>query len=197
YLFGNDVIAGGPDDDVIFGGLGDDVIQGDGSLTLDPAQDPRAYRDATGLLVVRPSTPNRATDGDDYVEGGGGNDVIFGGLGQDDLIGGSSTQFGLGSSATLRPDGNDLIFGGAGQNDVIVGGWGADWIDGGSGDDGILGDDGRLYVSRVGTAEPLYGIGVDAQLNQIVSDPGNHHEAMINVIGELRYTADLVPDNLD
>ena len=36
-----------------------------------------------------------ATDGDDYIEGGGGNDVIFGGLGQDDIIGGSSDLFGL------------------------------------------------------------------------------------------------------
>lgn len=28
-----------------------------------------------------------ASDGEDYIEGGGGNDVIFGGLGQDDLVG--------------------------------------------------------------------------------------------------------------
>ena len=37
-----------------------------------------------------PSVENRDTDGDDYVEGGGGNDVIFGNLGQDDLIGGTT-----------------------------------------------------------------------------------------------------------
>ena len=36
-----------------------------------------------------------ATDGEDYIEGGGGNDIVFGGLGQDDILGGSSDFFGL------------------------------------------------------------------------------------------------------
>src|SRR5439155_7331040 len=58
----------------------------------------------------------RATDGSDYVEGGGGADRIFGGLGQDDLIGGSSDLYvdlptAVGNG---RPDGVDTIFGGAG-----------------------------------------------------------------------------------
>ena len=35
------------------------------------------------------------TDGQDYIEGGGGNDVVFGGLGQDDILGGSSDFFSL------------------------------------------------------------------------------------------------------
>ena len=39
-----------------------------------------------------------------------------------------------------------------------IGGWGNDWISGGTGDDGVLGDDGRIFISRNGTAEPLYGI---------------------------------------
>ncbi len=41
---------------------------------------------------------------------------------------------------------------------MLIGGYGNDWISGGTGDDGMLGDDGRIFVSRVGTAEPLYGI---------------------------------------
>ena len=47
--------------------------------------------------------------------------------------------------------------------DVICG-WGNDWISGGTGQDGVLGDDGRLFTSRntAGNAaqfsEPLYGI---------------------------------------
>ena len=42
------------------------------------------------------------TDGDDYIEGGGGNDVIFGNQGQDDIIGGSSDLFSLTTPAS-RP----------------------------------------------------------------------------------------------
>ena len=34
-LFGDDYIAGGPDDDVIFGQLGEDTIQGDGEMADD------------------------------------------------------------------------------------------------------------------------------------------------------------------
>ena len=53
-----------------------------------------AGRDLSNGLFVHASVDNYAgagTDGDDYIEGGGGNDVIFGNLGQDDIIGGSST----------------------------------------------------------------------------------------------------------
>ena len=43
--------------------------------------------------------------------------------------------------------GNDVVFGDA-QNDQITLGWGADWASGGTGQDGILGDDGRIFESR-------------------------------------------------
>ncbi|MFL6035274.1 MAG: Calx-beta domain-containing protein, partial [Gaiellaceae bacterium] len=304
--FGNDYIAGGADDDQIFGQLGSDTIQGDGSIDL--AQDVGAFRtpgagDPEGALTIRPSVDNLATDGDDYIEGGGGNDVIFGNLGQDDIVGDDSDLFSL-SAATGRPTGSDTIFGGSGtktgrndagdtaatghatdadviagdnadifrvvvaagpyatfnydsysaalrlvpravelidytvggvtynpaagsdrgaadeihgeagddvvygqvgwdviygdaQDDNLVGGYGSDWISGGTGDDGILGDDGRLSVSRIGSTEPLYGIGVDAQLDQEISVSSNSQQAIINPEGSLRYTVDLLADNLD
>ncbi|MFN2611440.1 MAG: hypothetical protein ABR507_11310 [Actinomycetota bacterium] len=120
--FGNDYIAGGPDDDVIFGQLGNDTIQGDGSIdsaiSLTAPVVVGAYRtpflpvDPEGALTLTPSF-EASTDGSDYVEGGGGNDVVFGNLGQDDLIGGSSSLFTL-ITPGLRPDGKDIIFGGAG-----------------------------------------------------------------------------------
>ncbi len=100
-VFGNDQIAGGSGDDQIFGQLGDDSIQGDGhvlalngSLTIDLASTLLSVDDFDGA----------GTDGDDYVEGGGGNDILFGNLGQDDLIGGSSNLFGT-STTSHRPDG--------------------------------------------------------------------------------------------
>jgi len=45
-------------------------------------------RDITTGYYVRPSF-EAATDGDDYIEGGGWQRRIFGNLGQDDIIGGS------------------------------------------------------------------------------------------------------------
>jgi Ca2+-binding RTX toxin-like protein len=123
--YGSDYLAGGAGDDMIFGQLGDDTIQGDGAITM------------TGLAPVDPSffIPGHTaldpvplvfdifesvTDGDDYIEGGGGGDTIYGGLGQDDLIGGSSDLFSLADpedpirDRMLRQDGGDTIFGGAG-----------------------------------------------------------------------------------
>jgi hypothetical protein len=40
-----------------------------------------------------------------------------------------------------------VIYGDA-QDDDLIGGWGNDWISGGTGADGILGDDGRIFTSR-------------------------------------------------
>jgi hypothetical protein len=69
---------------------------------------------ALGALHVNPSF-EAATDGNNYIEGGGGNGtVIFGGTGQNDIIGGNSNLFSL-STAAERPDsGNVIIFAGAG-----------------------------------------------------------------------------------
>ena len=52
--------------------------------------------------------------------------------------------------------------------------------------------------SRVGTAEPLYGIAVDpAAAEPADLEPGERmQQAIINALGALRYTADLTPDNL-
>ena len=111
---------------------------------------------------------DRATDGADYIEGGGGNDVIFGNQGQDDVIGGNSDLFGLGGACTaanevggaagtcLRPDGSDLIFGGSGtaldrlgNGDVALGGNAND-------SDAIVGDNGDI-IRLVGTNH-TYGL---------------------------------------
>ncbi|MCA1683511.1 MAG: hypothetical protein LC708_00005, partial [Actinobacteria bacterium] len=122
--FGNDYLAGSQGHDVILGQLGDDVVQGDGGVELAFAGTSHAGAsrtpdgctgtvcDLVGDLDLVASF-EATTDGEDYVEGGGGNDVIFGGLGQDDLVGGSSSFFSL-TTPDRRPDGDDLVFGGAG-----------------------------------------------------------------------------------
>ena len=118
---------------MIFGQLGDDVIQGDGSID---GATVGATRGTTGLLVITPSV-EAATDGDDYIEGGGGSDVVFGGLGRDDIIGGSSDLFSL-LTMDRRPDVGDLLFGGAGtqtsrNNEVALHGRDSDTVVGDNG----------------------------------------------------------------
>ncbi|MDX6472952.1 MAG: hypothetical protein QOK22_1768, partial [Gaiellaceae bacterium] len=132
-----------------------------------------------------PGDPTRAVNPTTHRVDRGGTDEIHGENGDDTIYG---------------MTGNDVIFGDA-QNDTIVGGYGADWISGGTGDDGILGDDGRLYVSRNSASygEPLYGIAAIAagDINLAISTPGNMQLAITNPDGVLKYTADLMPDNLD
>jgi Ca2+-binding RTX toxin-like protein len=183
--YGNDIIAGGPDNDEIFGQLGEDIIQGDGQVLLSlPGAEPvdsDAWRDANGLLNIIPSQ-ERISDGDDYIEGNGGSDVIFGNLGQDDIIGGNSDLFGLNLQKD-RWDTSDIIFGGAAYTEDLernsLGD--ATWTDGEGSlivndanshsrdADYILGDNGNIYrlveiVDAQGTTQYLtfnYDIGVD------------------------------------
>src|SRR5690606_27431133 len=84
----------------------------EGTSRVGAARTPGGPEDPIGPLTVVASF-EAATDGEDYIEGGGGSDIIFGGLGQDDLVGGSSSFFSL-VEANSRPDGADYIFGGAG-----------------------------------------------------------------------------------
>ena len=140
-MYGNDAIAGGSGNDTIFGQLGNDAIQGDGAVVN--AAGTMIYDVALTKLSVD-DIDGVGTDGDDYIEGGGGNDTIFGNLGQDDIIGGSSSLFGT-STASQRPDGSDLIFGGsgthAGLNDL-----GDESLNGHARDaDVILGDNGNIF----------------------------------------------------
>ncbi|MEE4312992.1 MAG: hypothetical protein V2J11_00765, partial [Desulfofustis sp.] len=99
---------------------------------------------------------------------------------------------------------------GESDDDDIIGGYGNDWISGGTGQDGVIGDDGLLFTSRNSTlGEPLYGIAgllaKDAStkynngnaLDEIISTPGDMQYAVINVTGELKKTADLVPFSYD
>jgi len=140
---GNDYIAGGADDDTIFSALGNDVVQGDGSIDY-IARSQRDASDLAGFVSMLgrvgafrtpsandPAGPltwfasvDRASDGHDYIEAGGGNDVVFGNQGQDDIIGGSSDLYGMTNGVAFvrdtnrdkRPDGSDLLFGGSGTH---------------------------------------------------------------------------------
>ena len=75
-----------------------------------------------------------------------------------------------------------------------------DWISGGTGSDGILGDDGRIVTSRNSiTGEPLSGVAAipSGSLNLLITTPGKIQQATINVTGELKKTVNLTPFNVD
>ncbi len=69
----------------------------DGCVTADTAGDDPTHAgtcDVVGDLDLIASF-DAATDGQDYIEGGGGKDVVFGNLGQDDILGGPPTSSAL------------------------------------------------------------------------------------------------------
>ena len=237
---GNDYIAGGQGDDTLLGELGADVIQGDGSIdfvayrsTYDAAGKVvttnavgsrgrvGASRGAdgtfddgssTGTLTWYASFDRPATDGHDYIEGGGGNDVLYGNQGQDDIVGGSSDFFGKTdgvSPAVLakadplgRPDGSDLIFGGSGtrtgRNDL-----GAATIDGtsqvitttptGHADDSdmILADNGdiiRLVAKQAIATTPMWTVNPAPQFLTFNYDNYGNTKIIVRAARPLDYT---------
>ena len=144
------------DRDTVDGGLGDDVIQtgddndlafgGEGDDIIDGGFDDDTISGDAG---------------DDTLIGGEGNDTILGGDGDDSIVGGiglpddpinipddGSGPFG----PDLRPDnGRDLLDGGAGDDiilgedddDTLLGGEGDDFLDGGIDDDSLEGGAGE------------------------------------------------------
>ena len=120
--FGNDYLAGGPEDDMIFGGLGNDIIMGDGSITsaVSGTSVVGASRSPDGCVSVDTGLPGLQTHA-------GTCDLV----GDLDLVPTFEVQ--PKSNAEGEGDGSDYIEGGGG-NDVIFGGLGQDDIIGGSSD---------------------------------------------------------------
>jgi hypothetical protein len=111
------------------------------------------------------------------------------GLASPNDIGGSDLIHGeRGDDTVLGETGNDVLFGDAGD-DNLIGGTGMDKIFGGTGEDAILGDDGLIYNSRNGFAEPLYGVSVQQQ--QTISLPGPWTGAVVNITNELKVIVNL------
>ena len=89
--------------------------------------------------------------GDDHISGLGGDDQIAGCDGDDTIDAGSGDDLVTGDSLDFFGDpgasgGNDIINGGSG-NDELLGGAGDDTIDGGSGNDGVIGNQGDDYLN--------------------------------------------------
>jgi Ca2+-binding RTX toxin-like protein len=118
--FGNDYLAGGPEDDLIFGQLGNDIIMGDGSIqsAIDGTGVVGAARSPDGCVGIADPNDNNATA-----------------AGTCDLVGAlhivPTFEIMPKTNARGEGDGSDYIEGGGG-NDIIFGGLGQDDIIGGS-----------------------------------------------------------------
>jgi Ca2+-binding RTX toxin-like protein len=113
-----DTIDGGADNDTIYGGNGDDLIEGgDGDDVL--------YGQSGNDLLVGDSADfsnqfdveNVTGTGNDILSGGGDSDVLFGAGGDDSLFGGAYLTSGV--AAVVEPDTFDFLDGGTG-NDTLV-----------------------------------------------------------------------------
>ena len=105
----------------------DIFIFDDGSLTFDE--------------VLAISLTQRATDGDDIIDGFALDDIIFGDAGNDLIRGGSRDDEifgGSGDDDIFGQDGDDALFGGEG-NDELSGDDGEDNLNGGDGEDSLSG----------------------------------------------------------
>ncbi|MEP0963818.1 MAG: Calx-beta domain-containing protein [Roseobacter sp.] len=169
---GNDRIFGGNDDDFIFGGDGDDVIGGgSGNDHIEGGRGNNEIDGGTGDDVITSLT------GDDILRGGAGNDilsttngsnVLFGGEGDDELrVDSNPTRDGRDRDDINFLDGgsgDDLIVGSRLSSNTLIGGSGNDTIIGGFEKDELFGGDGD---------DVLLSLGRSAFVNSLTGGRGN------------------------
>lgn len=132
---GDDQIHAGKGNDIVFAGSGHDTVHGDDGNDLivggtgdgSKGWDDHLYGGNGNDTIIGDDGDNKATDGDDVIDGQRGNDLIYAGGGNDVVSGGS---------------GNDTVYGEAG-NDTLYGFTGNDELNGGSGDDKLIGGEGN------------------------------------------------------
>ncbi|MBL8486356.1 MAG: DUF4347 domain-containing protein [Rhodocyclaceae bacterium] len=147
---GDNLVLGGVGADTVAAGTGDDRIIGDNGEIL-----------YSGAVVVRFASTDAgaATGAGDTIAAGDGANLVLGGLGADSVAAGNGDDLVIGDNGEARwtaaglisrvvsevsfLGGADTVDGGAGDN-ILVGGFGGDRLDAGSGDDVILGDNGSL-----------------------------------------------------
>jgi Ca2+-binding RTX toxin-like protein len=146
---GNDTLSGGTGNDTLYGGAGDDSInasEGNNALYGDDGHDTLSVYGKTGA---------------NYLDGGIGDDTAYGGTGNDTLHGGAGDDFFYaygGNNALYGDDGHDIlsVFGEAGAN-YLNGGIGNDTAYGGNGNDTLYGGAGEDFLYGHGGNNALYG----------------------------------------
>ncbi|EAR53085.1 type I secretion target repeat protein [Oceanicola granulosus HTCC2516] len=203
------------DDTAILGGRGDTAILGEGDNSA--LGDSGSIVASADLATIGLGSESRNRDGDDSISAGAGRDlVILGGaadiarlgdgdnsvLGDSGGIGLAPGALALESRAALT-DAADLVVTGAGQDLAILGG-DDDVARLGDGDNGALGDSGRIAREQIGGVEQLAldttdaeiggndtittGLGEDALLGGMGDDnirSGDGRDALVGDNGEI------------
>jgi len=162
---GNDYLFGGVENDILYGGGGSDFLEGgDGADILADTNDLNNYGGNSSEKdeMVGGLGADTFYGGYDTMWGGVGNDtfnirnqgIAYGGIG-DDKITVTNTNPALGSWLE-GGFGNDTIVGGSG-NDVLFSGYGADTLKGGGGNDNYV----MTFDNMVDTITENAGAGTD------------------------------------
>lgn len=125
---GNDVLYGNDGDDSVTGGVGDD------SIFLGNGDDIAGWKSSNGPSDM---------DGDDFIRGGAGDDIIIDNFGSNFLLGDS------GNNTILAVDGHSAADVSVNEADFGT----VDTLEGGAGDDRLIGDDGDVMIGGTGADE--------------------------------------------
>ncbi|MCA9066487.1 MAG: hypothetical protein KDA96_25640, partial [Planctomycetaceae bacterium] len=156
----NDVIFGGDAGDTINAGEGHNFIVGDhGQATF-----------GSTLNLLRVTSTDVSSGGDDHIQSGAGNDTVVAGFGSDTVLAGNGNNIVVGDHADAVIDASgilrsitttssgvgsgDVISTGSGR-DIIVGGAGGDDVTAGEGNNIVIGDNGTATFDVTGTLRDI------------------------------------------
>ena len=193
-LGGNDALDGGAGNDEIDGGIGDDLIGGG------TGSDNIKGGDGNDSIIASGGDDRvQGGLGDDKIDGMGGNDVLEGNEGKDNIQGDGIIKAGFMNTLATQYHGADFLDGGAGD-DTLTGGGGNDVVYRGA--DYLDGEDGNDYMEGEGKDDTLYGgVGNDNMWGDTSADNvdtpvanaliwGNDHlkDATNSVATQIRYS---------
>ena len=169
---GNDILNGREAKDILIGGPGEDKLTGEAGQDILVGDHACIKRDNSDVVERIATDFNYTGDGgDDTIHGNEDADIIIGGVGSDNIYGHEGDDVILGDSGvvvsgdgsaeandiyTTNPTtgGSDNINSGAGD-DIVLAGYEADGIIGWSGDDIIIGDNGKVSRNSSDAAERI------------------------------------------
>ncbi|MCL6417524.1 hypothetical protein MIB92_17825 [Aestuariirhabdus sp. Z084] len=207
---GADNVGGSIGNDIVYGGSGNDILTGEnpgdagnviGHDVLIGGEDKDEIFGGAGNDVISGDSGDdelsgdkvsgdKNLDGDDIIFGGKGSDKIWGNGGSDHLYGGDDDDY-LQGDDNPDDDFDDYLDGGDGEDtllgmggkDTLIGGAGDDKLDGGKGDDVIYGGEGKDIIWGREGSDTLWG--------------GAGEDTYIVNVGELFDTEGSAPPDFD